>query len=164
MNENVTMEGLIAEIDQHVTRLRAAPAQASGQQALIELGGTMLPLVRDMAAYISMLEAAVVRATEESVARMDSMEDAIAELGADDGGTRFTAEDSARFLEFFEAVKLFFENTLKLPGLNAEMKSAIQGMVKEAGELAEVVQQSTVEDGEEGEEEEGDGEDAEVIQ
>lgn len=153
MNENVTMEGLIAEIDQHVTRLRAAPPQASGQQALIELGGTMLPLVRDMAAYIAMLEAAVARAAEESVVRMDQMEEAIAELGSEEQGTRFTAEDATRFLEFFEGVRLFLENALKLPGMNKDMRESLQGMAKEAAELSEFVQQSTMEDA--GEDEEG---------
>jgi hypothetical protein len=160
----VSLESLVSEIDQHVARLRAAPAQASGQQALLEIGGTILPLVRDLASYLIVLEGAVARATEEAADRMDGIEQAvdglgesIAEIGAAEaGGTSFTAEDGARFTEYLSASKLLLEEVIKNPANPKQVRDQIQHMLDEAAALLAIVEEST-----QGDEEEEDGEEGE---
>lgn len=154
-DSQITLTGLVEEVDQHVTRIRSAGPTESGQRAMLELSGTILPMFRDIVNYVAMLEQAVIRATEENTERIDQIEEGILSSSQDEG-TRFEPEDAASFLEFIRSAKLLVETVMSNPSNPEPVRQQMERMLAEADRLISIVEDGTLED-----EQEEDGEDSE---
>lgn len=159
-DSEIALPKLIEEIDQHIPRIkdRAQKALTSGSPAwaLSELSGTVLPVVRDLTAYVAMLEAAMVRHAEETAARIEQMEDGLMAAAGIGNGTQFDPEDADKFIEFLKATKLVLE-TLNENTANPEpVRKQFAQMIVTADELIGIVEDCIIDD-----EEDGDGDDGE---
>ncbi len=146
----ISLPKLAEEIDEHVARIRGrAPSTTQASGPMLELSGTVLPMLRDLVSYVSVLEEAVIRSSEETSVRIDQLEDGIVAAVNQGGGTQFEPEDAEKFIEFFTATKLVMQ-TLRDQGNNPEpVKNQFEQMIKLADELIALVEESTLEDGDE---------------
>lgn len=150
----VSLEALSSEIQQHVQRLRNAPAGATAQQAMVEVGGTVLPMIRDLVSYVATLEQAVISTTAEVVERLDAVEQ---DVSGQDAGTRIDPDDAGRILEFIAAAKVLAEAALASAKDPNAVRDQMQKFIAEADALTQIVEEATLMD--EGEaDEEGAGE------
>lgn len=158
-NNEVSLAKLIEEIDQHVPRIRsrasAGGASAATSGPMLELSGTVLPILRDLASYVAMLEAAVVKHSEETSDRIEQIESGIVDFAAaqQSSGTQFEPDDADKFMDYLQAMKLMLE-ALRDNAAGADKKGRFQEMLTKTEDLMALVEDSTLEDGEE---EEGEG-------
>ncbi len=135
------------DIETNRVRLQRAPNKTPADR---EIAGTVLPLLDQLATCLSHAEHQLGVEIESVADRID---------GAPD--TQIHAEDATKILYVVEAAEQLAKKALEQGGMDAAGTAECERIIKEAGEVRELIAESTVEmDGnEEDEDEEGGDED-----